>query len=224
MTWIDLGTPKPRTEILPYSPYVWETLDVLQLCTPQPFDVVPFAATVLDRRTRRAFKALSDVQLSRFFWLTSHRTSLRDQSPNTPVLSHPVPSAGSIHPIHVIVSRFDDSSWWRYEPSDHSLAEIDIPPFAFDDLKSAMDDVVPFGNATALVLVAEPGKTFAKYEFGSSLVWRDAGVLIGYQSLVAEALGLSYCPLGITADAWVSRLDPERKLVGVGAALLGARC
>lgn len=222
MTWIDLGTPKPRTENLPYSPYVWETLDVLLLPTPQPFNIVPFAATVLGRRTRRTFKALSDVQISGFFWLTSHCTSLRGQSPSPPESLHPTPSAGSIHPIHVIVGRFDESGWWRYEPSDHSLVEINIPPFAFDDLRSAMGEVVPFGEATALVLVAEPGKTFAKYELGSSLVWRDAGVLIGYQSLVAEALGLSYCPLGITADSWVSRLDPERKLVGVGAALLGA--
>jgi len=69
--------------------------------------------------------------------------------------------------------------------------------------------------------VAEPGKTSAKYSSSSSLVWRDAGVLLGHIGLAAESLGLNYCPLGITGEPWVSQLDSQGKLSGVGLALLG---
>jgi hypothetical protein len=74
-----------------------------------------------------------------------------------------------------------------------------------------------------LLFVGEPGKTFSKYNHATSLVWRDAGVLIGHMALVAESLGLNFCPLGITGEPWVSELDKQGKLVGVGVALLGSR-
>ena len=72
-----------------------------------------------------------------------------------------------------------------------------------------------------MVLVAEPGKTAAKYANSESLVWRDAGVLLGYMSVVAEALGLGFCPLGITGQAYVSALSADARLTGVGLAVVG---
>lgn len=219
MTWTDLGTPKPRREAVPYMPYDWVASNSRSLPSPYPFDETPLVATMLGRRTRRVFGTLSDVHLSKFLWLTSHSES----APDGRISLRTTPSAGAIHPIHVILSNFHEESWWRYVPSEHTLDEISLPPHGFDDLKSAMNEIVPFGEATALLLVAEPGKTASKYESSESLVWRDVGVLLGFQSIAAEGLGLSYCPLGMTGDPWIARLDPERKLVGVGAAFLGSR-
>ncbi|WP_169732561.1 hypothetical protein [Derxia gummosa] len=73
-----------------------------------------------------------------------------------------------------------------------------------------------------LALIVEPGKTAAKYVNPESLVWRDAGVVLGYMSIVAEVLGLSFCPLGITAHAELTNLfGPNECLFGAGLALLG---
>ncbi|SEM10533.1 hypothetical protein SAMN05518845_11692 [Variovorax sp. YR750] len=86
-----------------------------------------------------------------------------------------------------------------------------------------MDELIAAPVATLLLLVAEPGKTAAKYFNSESLVWRDAGVLLGYLSLAAEALGLAFVPLGITGDPWAGKLVDESGLAGVGAALVGRR-
>jgi hypothetical protein len=72
------------------------------------------------------------------------------------------------------------------------------------------------------MFAAEPGKTFSKYTEANSLIWRDAGVLLGYFSFVAHALQLSFCPLGITGECWASQLDKQGRLVGVGLAIVGA--
>jgi hypothetical protein len=82
--------------------------------------------------------------------------------------------------------------------------------------------LVELGFGTLVSLVAEPGKTAAKYANHESLVWRDAGVVLGYMSLMAEALKLSFCPLGITGRPYVTDCLPNAStLQAVGLAVLG---
>ncbi|WP_382161551.1 hypothetical protein [Hydrogenophaga sp. ANAO-22] len=90
-------------------------------------------------------------------------------------------------------------------------------------LRATMHEVIDAPSATLLLFVAEPGMTESKYEGASSLVWRDAGVLLGMFALAAEALSMNFSPLGVTGEPWASRLVPGAPLVGVGAAFVGAR-
>ena len=83
--------------------------------------------------------------------------------------------------------------------------------------------VLDIQSGIVIRLIAEPGKTCAKYEHADSLIWRDAGVLIGHMALVAEALDCSFCPLGITGHEWCASLKLEDRLAGVGLAILGSR-
>ena len=54
-------------------------------------------------------------------------------------------------------------------------------------------------------------------------MWRDAGVVLGYMSLVAEALSLAFCPLGITGEPFLTDyLSTASRLKAVGLAILGA--
>lgn len=80
---------------------------------------------------------------------------------------------------------------------------------------------LPSEQATRLLLVAELGKTAAKYQHGESLIWRDAGALLAVMAVVAEALDCVLCPLGITGEPWASRLAPPGVLTGVGLVLVG---
>jgi hypothetical protein len=79
--------------------------------------------------------------------------------------------------------------------------------------------------ATLLAFVAEPGKTASKYENHETLVLRDAGVMLGYLSVVSEFLGFSFCPLGLTGEPYISQqlLNGDGRLTGVGLALVGER-
>lgn len=115
-------------------------------------------------------------------------------------LSHrPCPSAGAIHPIHLLVIDPQAGRWLRYDAVSHALDEV-ITQLEPSGVLAEMHSVLPATSATLLILAAEPGKTAAKYEAAESLVWRDAGVLLGFLAVAAEALGLNYCPLGVTGE------------------------
>jgi hypothetical protein len=111
---------------------------------------------------------------------------------------------------------------YRYDPNEHGLRQLDTP-LDVTALRAAMHEVIDAPNATLLLFVAEPGLTESKYEAATSLVWRDAGVLLGTIAMAAEALSLNFSPMGVTGEPWVGQLVPSAPLVGVGAAFVGAR-
>jgi hypothetical protein len=138
-----------------------------------------------------------------------------------PIEQRGVPSAGAIHPIHILVCDLETRQLRRYDGQAHAFQVLhDLLP---EELARECSKVLPPNKGTLLLFVAEPGKTAAKYVDPLSLVWRDAGVLQGGMALAAEALRLNFCLLGITGDPWAASLSKEGKLRGVGAAFVGAR-
>lgn len=223
MSWIDLGSPVPKNERVQYTPVIWPTETIKQLFVPNEVTTSPFQDIVTSRRTRRSFGGVSDDILSRFLWFSAHCQEEGSAELGFPLERQPAASAGAIHPIHILALSFDNHILWRYIPAGHKLAIVHISKDMLDNLRILVTDVVQPNSGTLLIFVAEPGKTFAKYKNGCSLIWRDAGVLQGHMSLVAEALSLNFCLLGITGDPWVKQLDEKGRLVGVGMALLGSR-
>lgn len=134
----------------------------------------------------------------------------------------PYPASGAIHSIHILVQRATGEDWCRYDANDHALITLPQSAMDADAARDQASEVVDASNATLIAFVAEHGKLAAKYEFPESLVWRDAGVLLGYLSLGAQALGLAFCPLGISGDPhlYAGALN-QGYLRGVGVALLG---
>lgn len=223
MTWIDLGNPTPRDSCDTYVPCDWEPrphLDHLD----RPRDIVwPSLGEIISaRRTERHFGALERRQLSAFLWWSCRVTAFGARHLGFSLTQRPSPSAGAIHPIHVFL-QMPEYVWQRYDPESHALADLGPREHALLGFREAASQVVPPESGVLLLFIAEPGKTYAKYEFADSLIWRDVGVLLGHMALVAQGLALNFCPLGITGDAWANRLDDKSKLVGVGAAILGAR-
>lgn len=224
MKWIDLGNPRPRVEPTPYQPITWESLAETPLPTlinaPEHRD--SFIAVALRRRTRRTFAALSLDQLGALMTLTCRTQRVASSDLGFPLSQTPCPSAGAIHPIHVLLIRPDDERCYRYDPYQHALHNI---PCRLDvrQVMDSMQDVLPAPAATLLLFVAEPGMTASKYEAAESLIWRDAGVQLGLFAMASEALGISFCPLGVTGEPWVGQLIDQPGLAGVGAAFVGSR-
>jgi len=113
--------------------------------------------------------------------------------------------------------------WARYNPVPHALEPLGTISERLNPFVQECNSIVPIESGDLLLYVAEPGKTAAKYAYSESLVWRDAGTLQGIMAIASEVLGLNFCLLGVTGEPWVSALDQEGKLRGVGAAILGAR-
>lgn len=224
MNWIDLGNPHPRTNPKRHTPIHWFQAESIALSRPKDLSKIEcsFFETLANRRTLRDFSPLPLDQLSLMMWVTSRTQESGNSDLGFPLSLRPCPSAGAIHPVHLLIIRPSDNNWYRYDPLNHSLNVVPSKVSA-QSVWDSMQHVLSAPAATLLLLAAEPGMTLAKYEDAESLVWRDAGVLIGYLTLVAQALGLNLCPLGITGEPWISQLIDQPGLVGVGAAFVGSR-
>lgn len=221
--WKELLDPIPLPEPSTYSPLVWPVTST----KPLPVAITPpgrrFFEVVESRITRREFSLLDDASLSSLLW-HSCRTKEQVRSNYGFALEHrPVQSAGAIHPIHLLIGSRESGTLARYDPVGHMLETLDSASVAFMHLWNEAQEVLDASEATIVIFAAEPRKTAAKYANPSSLVWRDAGVLLGHLALVSEALNINFVPLGITGDRWIKLLDYGQPLVGVGVALIGAR-
>jgi hypothetical protein len=224
MNWIDLGNPSPLRTPKRYSPIVWPDGAVVPLPTwTVAANVVrPFCELLSDRRTCREFSILKQEGLGALLDLACRVQQTGDRALGFPLSRRPTPAAGAIHAIHLLVICPNQNVWYRYDAFTHSLRQFHS---ASDPqlVRHAMNDVLPAPRATMILFAAEPGMMAAKYAAPMSLVWRDAGVLLGFLAMVAQALDLSFCPLGVTGEPWVSQLLDQPGLFGVGAALVGSR-
>ena len=220
--WTELGNPRPHDRPRRHEPVRWMEGPAVALPGAQPKATRGLTDVAQTRRTRYGFESLTLVDLSCLLTLSA-RVQLEVPSALGFALSYrPAPSAGGIHPVHLVVHRPDSPFLQRYDAFSHSLREIrtSVQPA---DIRSELCPVVDGERATLLLMVAEPGRTAAKYADHVSLVWRDAGVLLGVLAVAAEALDLNLVPLGVTGEPWASALVEQPGLAGVGAAWLGAR-
>jgi SagB-type dehydrogenase family enzyme len=213
--------PVPRQLPMRYQPYGWPAGASTPLAPrSQPLEL-DLVALLDERQTRRAFKKpLDDATLGEFLWLACRNRSSRRSAFGPDQESRVHPSAGAMHPIHVLLAR-EAGPWLRYDPLEHALIELPGSGASAAACREAVRALVELGHGTLIGLIAEPGKTAAKYEHHESLVWRDAGVVLGYLSVMAEALGLAFCPLGSTGQPYlVAHLPNASALQAVGLAVV----
>lgn len=218
-----LPDPSPRAVPTPYFPVQWHAVDEIRLEPGVAPLQVDLAGVLASRRSASAFELLSVQALGGLLWYVARTLALAPSPYGFELQHRPVPSAGAIHPIHVVLQIPGRDKWARYDARTHRLAVLGNSADVLHHLRAEAARIVDPGRGTLVAFVAEPGLTAAKYENPESLLWRDAGVLQGAISLVAEAVGLNLCLLGATGNPWVGRLAEEGKLTGVGLGILGAR-
>lgn len=225
--------PRPRTVEGVYEEFRYP-IDGPPCYLPLPSKVsAPFFSTLIARRTRRGFGPLSQEKLSTLLWFTSRTISTNGGPPalervNVPRWEHRVtPSAGGRHPIDVVVMQpaSESSRLALYDSRMHALRPLtNLDMMAYRRLESMVCDVISPGSGQILLHVAQPARTLAKYENGESLIWRDAGCLLATTALVAEALGLACCPLGVSGDSVLAHvLGGVGSIAGAGGCVIGSR-
>lgn len=219
---MSFGEPCPRVAPRAYLEHKWPRGEVTCLEHGRPALVVDMIQVLRGRQTRRIFSSLPLSELGWLLWLTCRTHSLRSSVFGFDQHFRPHPSAGATHPIHIICQRNPGTPWERYEPVEHTLVSVPGTEALAQGARDYTGRAVPADGAVLIGLVAEAGKTAAKYEAEQSLVWRDAGVVLGYLSLVAEILQLSFCPLGMTGDEFVKPMSASGQLRGAGLVLLGS--
>ena len=219
--WIDLGEPTPRKVQKNYTPYVWSSGRKRYFRIFDKSMHSKIEDVLLRRRSRLPTGQANLNTVGALLQGTSQVLFTGKLENGLPFTQRPVPSAGGIHPIWILINEPGESNWWRYIPEDHLLEEVENPILDGIKIRELIKEAVPSQNATLIQFIAEPGKTNAKYEAPCSLIWRDAGVLLAYFAIVAEALEMAFLPLGVSGHDWVRYLTENNQLVGVGMAAIG---
>jgi SagB-type dehydrogenase family enzyme len=131
-------------------------------------------------------------------------------------------SGGAVHPISLVLFRHHDERALRYDPMRHALeilADVDQAKLTASRLK--VGDLVPGAVGDFILMLADGAKTDAVYEHSRSLIWRDAGGLLATLQLVAVALGLGMCPLGLLGLELAAALRVPTTVFAVGTAVVG---
>lgn len=220
MTWINLGNPRPKQQPDRYDIFNWNVGERISLDIPHNQSSDSLASIIERRRTLRTFKEVQPDVLGALFWTITREQEIGSDFAGFNLSRRPVPSAGAVHPIHILISDRKNNRMLRYNPSFHTLESI--APLGSELLEQA-NEATNLQNGELIIFIAEPGKTQAIYHEAESLIWRDAGVLLGFFSLVAPIFNLNFCPLGLTGESFALSLDKQGRLHGVGVAILGSR-
>lgn len=221
MDWINLCSPTVKAQPGHYQPFTWPDGSFHALPEIEDTDDKGVLNLLDHRRTRRTFHALSVDQLGQLLWYSMRTQAIAESNYGFDLELRPTPSAGAIHPIHILAHLPGTPNWRRYDSRRHGLVELSGSAEAFAGLVEQCQQTLPSEQATQLLLVAEPGKTATKYQHGESLIWRDAGAILAIMAVIAEALNYAFCPLGITGEPWAGKLAPSGVLAGVGVAMVG---
>ena len=224
MSRIDLPSPVPRAVPESWSPFQLATVSKRYLPIPSnstPIDPT-FFSTLSSRQTRRNLGELTFDDLSQLLWHSFKVNRALPPSSAVRWQHRPVASAGGLHCIGVLI--VSDAAVDVYDPVGHALEALQVEREALQGLLREMDSMIEVGHATLLWFAADYDLMNSKYEHSESLVWRDAGALLATICLVAEALKLGCCPIGITGEPYISAmLNSSGRVAGVGGILVGTR-
>lgn len=222
MERINLNSPVPRKSELRYFEFPYKITAKKYLPKPAAPSNIPFFKVLLSRNSRRNLGHLTNDVLSELLWYSAKTFSVRKRESGYLWQHRSSPSAGGCHPIDLLLFSRQSSKVKIYDSLAHSLCEIRVEPSLLESFIEFISEIVPVEEATIIMFAAQFDRTLSKYEYGESLVWRDAGTLLATISLVAEALGLHSCALGVTGEPLLSELlKSTGQVIGVGGCVVG---
>lgn len=177
---------------------------------------------VLHRREcHRQFNAASPERFGELLHLTHSSKNSYVNEAGFAVEQRNVISSGALHVVNILFNQPLQPNWYWYDPHTHSAIELDLPSSVLAEKARCFFESCTL--STVIWYVADFDLISSKYDNPISLIWRDAGAVQSMHSLISEQIGLAYCPLGISGIAEAALLSNERKLEGVGLALVGDR-
>lgn len=187
---------------------------------------------VLERRMSSvSLEPVAGAALLELLSLLRTRREVRRDAVGRQWESRGYPSAGGTHCIDLLVYANEVMGWARgwYRWSDSALAAEPVIFQRGSELLLAAQKSVrqerPF--PAGVFAIADPALLLQRYPSGASLLWRDAGALVGIAQLVATDLHLvstiSGACLSVNTSAPVISDDLEGLAYAVGGLILGGR-
>lgn len=227
MDFIELRNPARRGELLRFQEHCYEITEITYLEPPSKIEQKDFFRVVESRITRREFGEMSLNALSALFWYTAKTSVSRKLEQGHKWHHRPAPSAGGRHPLDHIIFRNMAGKWiaFLYDPIAHAFGRLAIEEKA--DINQWVEGIFTTLNIkseTVVWNVAQFQRTSSVYTNSTSLIYRDEGAIQATFGLVAEALNLNFCTIGVSGEPNISQMLRANDLLrGVGGFCVGAR-
>lgn len=180
-----------------------------------------FRQLLENRTSNRSFNTIRLEELGNLFYLVN-RTKIVDYNVDgLMVEKRNYPSAGALHTISCLITQMHVDDWYSYNPVDHSFDLLDIDSSKLLKFKQNCFSLVEQTDGFLIWYVCDAERLNGKYRHIESLAFRESGAMAAMQSLVAEALDLSFCILGLHGFKHAATLSDKSKLIGVGTAMVG---
>lgn len=183
-----------------------------------------FLDVLNSRKSERAFSPMDLPDLGQLFFHASRTKDMFVHTCGSLLEKRNYASPGSLYSVQSLVSELSGQAWYAYNSLARSFDLINLDSQIIRDFKHTCSRLLPdTRNAWLIWYVCDYDLVCSRYTHPDTLVFREAGHLSATHALVAEYLGLAYCPLGYHGYQEAMEISAERKFVGVGLALLGAR-
>lgn len=216
-----IGEPSLKEHILPNVPFRFTTTERIKLEAAKSVNS-SFLDVLESRKSSREFAHLDLAKLGAFLYLSNRikRTDCNELGQEITYTN--CASPGAMNALHLLLRRPSDRRWYSYDPLKHELGflgdDIDCDGF----IAHMCHELIPATDTAWIIWnVADLESLKCKYQNPQSLAYRHSGGISATHALVAQALGLSYCQLGIMGEPEASKLSDKRELLGVGLAFLG---
>lgn len=192
---------------------------------------IPFTKVLEERRSVRSAEPLGIDALGEFLYRSCRVTPLSQTEGAEDLVRSVYPSGGSLHPLEVYIAATAcpglGAGMYRYQRLEHVLYTVagftsEVEALLEDARRSAGG--LPGHPPILFVITARFRRTMWKYQsIAYRLILQEVGALYQTMYLVATAMGLSPCALGVGDSdrfARVASLDYYRE-TSVGEFMLG---
>jgi len=223
-TYPHAGTIAPLPAIRP--PWPGKKIDLRKLAAAPADDVSRVITLLRQRRSTRSFddkRPITLTELAQFLdgtaRILSHATSPADPGDGIPALAYtvrPYPSAGASYELELYLAVKNceglASGFYHYDAGEHALTLIGVTDNALQALITGAQYAMGAGETPQLVITiaARFGRVSWKYSsLAYSLILKDVGVLLQTFYIMATAMGLGGCAIGI------ANIDLFAKMTGI---------
>lgn len=214
--------PRLKTSITPILPVKFEVLKVIPLDAPVCSEGVSFIEVLENRKSIREFNLLNLSSIGHLLYLSNRVKEASINEYGHTIEKTNIATPGSLNATHCVLRSPENGSWYHYNARKHTLELIDVSEEDLDGFaKTCFSLISGSENSWLLWYVNDIELLESKYDDPITLAYRDAGGIATTHGLVCQYLGLNFCQIGLHGNHEARYILNERKLIGVGVALIG---
>lgn len=219
---INKNEAKLKSSIDAISAVKFTVKKVIPLDTPAVAAETPFVDVLENRASVRKFDSLALTSLGHLLYLSNRVKEASANDFGHIIEKTNVASPGSLNATHCVLRCPESGCWYHYNTRKHVLELMEVSESGLNNFSDACFSLIDESSMAWLIWYVNDIELLeSKYDDPITLAYRDAGGIATTHGLVSQYLGLNYCQLGLHGFDEAQHILNERKLIGVGTALLG---